>query len=155
MWQRRQRTQKPLVPRIYSATISEGERYHLRQLLNKVKGPTSYEDLRTLDGVVHPTFKAAAIAHGLLQDDDEWDRCLQNSILNCMPGQICGLFAILLVYANLTDPKSLFEKFLPNMADDYIHSFHLLNRDYEPNDPVILAHVIDNISKYLSHHGKV
>lgn len=41
-------------------------------LLNVVKGPTSYEDVRTVSGVVHQTFKDAYYVMGLLDDDKEY-----------------------------------------------------------------------------------
>ena len=47
------------VGRIHHVPITCGEAYYLRILLNKVKGPTCYEDIRTFDGVVYPTFKEA------------------------------------------------------------------------------------------------
>ncbi|RYQ83196.1 hypothetical protein Ahy_B10g101829 [Arachis hypogaea] len=34
-----------------------GELYYLRMLLNVVKGPRSYEELRSFNGVVYPTFR--------------------------------------------------------------------------------------------------
>ena len=36
-------------------------------------GAKSYEHLRTFEGIVHPTFRAAYIARGLEEDDREWD----------------------------------------------------------------------------------
>jgi hypothetical protein len=48
-----------------------GECYYLRMLLNCVKGATSYEHLRIVDGTKHNTFKDACITMGLLADDNE------------------------------------------------------------------------------------
>jgi len=64
------------VGRMFFVHPSGGELYFLRLLLNTVRGPTSFKDLRTIDGQVHPTFKAACVALDLLQDDEEWDNCL-------------------------------------------------------------------------------
>jgi len=50
---------------MYSVHPSAGERFFLRLLLIAVPGPTSFEDLRTHDGIVHPTFRDACIARGL------------------------------------------------------------------------------------------
>jgi hypothetical protein len=44
---------------LYYAHPSNGEKYYLRILLNTVKGCTSYKDIRTVNGVEHPTFKEA------------------------------------------------------------------------------------------------
>jgi hypothetical protein len=57
---------------MYYAHPTSGERYYLRMLLNCVKGATSYEHLRIVDGKEHDTFKDRCIAMGLLADDNEW-----------------------------------------------------------------------------------
>jgi hypothetical protein len=59
------------ISRIYYAHPTSGERYYLWMLLNYVKGATSYEDLRTVDGIKHDTFKDACIAMSLFVDDNE------------------------------------------------------------------------------------
>jgi hypothetical protein len=59
------------IGRMYYAHPTSGEHYYLRMLLNCVKGATSYEHLRTMDGIEHNTFKDAFIAMGLLEDDNE------------------------------------------------------------------------------------
>ncbi|XP_020242986.1 uncharacterized protein LOC109821212 [Asparagus officinalis] len=57
------------IGRLPFAQPVSGERYYLRMLLNIVRGATSYEFLRTVDNVLHPTFKSACLAMGLLEDD--------------------------------------------------------------------------------------
>ena len=44
-----------------------------------VKGCTSYEDIRTVAGVVHATFKEACQAMGFLDDDNEWIECVNEA----------------------------------------------------------------------------
>ena len=44
----------------------------MRILLEFIKGPTSYEDIWTIDGVLHPTLKDACYSMGLLDDDKEY-----------------------------------------------------------------------------------
>ncbi|KAH9556577.1 hypothetical protein CY35_07G036900, partial [Sphagnum magellanicum] len=68
---------------MYYAHPTSGERYYLRMLLNYVKGATSYEHLRTVDGRVHDTFKYACIAMGLIADDNEWDQALEEAAMTC------------------------------------------------------------------------
>lgn len=48
------------------------EIYYMRTLLNYVKGPTCYENIRTVGDDVHPTFRDACFAMGLLDDDKEY-----------------------------------------------------------------------------------
>ena len=56
---------------MYSPSPFQGERYYLRLGLSVVRGGTSFENLRTVDGMVYPTFKGACIAFRL-EDDGEW-----------------------------------------------------------------------------------
>ena len=51
---------------------ASGELYYLRMLLNIVRGPKRYEEIRTVNQVVHLTFQEACRALGLLGDDKEW-----------------------------------------------------------------------------------
>ena len=66
-WQERKRATLSQVGRIVSAHPAEGERYYLRVLLNHVTGATSYEDLRTVNGQVMPTFHEVAEKQGLIE----------------------------------------------------------------------------------------
>ena len=59
---------------IYTVGVKQVERHSLGLLLLEVKGATSFEDLRTVDGVLYPTFKKAAIARNLLADDTVWEK---------------------------------------------------------------------------------
>ena len=54
-----------------------GEKYFLRLLLCHVTGAKSYADMLQLEGKPPAeNFKQACIERGLLKDDKEWDRCL-------------------------------------------------------------------------------
>ena len=75
-WNKKERTWTPRksgisIGRLYFAVPSEGERYYLRMLLYTVRGPKSFEDLRTYHGTVYSTYKEACMARGLLESDDE------------------------------------------------------------------------------------
>lgn len=71
----------PGLGRMYFVAPSMGERFYLRLLLTIVKGPTSFEDLRTFNGALLPTFRAACLARGLLEDDAEWRQCLMEATM--------------------------------------------------------------------------
>lgn len=60
--------------RMYFIKPTAGEQFYLRTLLTVVKGPTSFDDLRRIPGQQQllPTFYAACLARGLLEDDGEW-----------------------------------------------------------------------------------
>ncbi|KAK9676692.1 hypothetical protein RND81_11G093800 [Saponaria officinalis] len=76
VWKKKQKKWTPrkqgfALGRMYHMSPTGGERYYMRTLLNFFKGPKSYEDIRTVNGVIYPTFKKACYALGLLGDDKE------------------------------------------------------------------------------------
>jgi len=54
----------------------EEERYYLRVLLNNVPGATSFDDLKTVNGVMLPTFHEAVERRGLIEADNTLDESL-------------------------------------------------------------------------------
>ena len=68
-----------LVGRIYSINPIQVELYSLRLLLTNVCGPKSFEDIRTVDGIVCKTFQDAAIARNLVKDDKIWIECMNEA----------------------------------------------------------------------------
>ena len=65
--------------RMYFVPPTAGEKFYLCTLLTVVQGPKSYQDLRTFEGVLHPSFQDACKARGLLEDDGEWWLCLKDA----------------------------------------------------------------------------
>ncbi|XP_021766979.1 uncharacterized protein LOC110731425 [Chenopodium quinoa] len=55
---------------------AEGERFFLRLLLLHVRSPTSFEDLRTVNGHLYSTFQDEALKLGLVEHDDAADLTL-------------------------------------------------------------------------------
>ena len=110
------------VSRIYTVSLREGERYFLRMLLFHVLGPTSFEDVRTVDGEVYNSFRDACIARGLLQDDSEWRRALQFAFRSLFV-PLTEIFATLLAFCNVSDPVGLWEEFRARLVQDIRQRF--------------------------------
>ena len=81
---------------------------------------TSFEDRRTVDGVLHDTFRDAARAIGLFEDDAEHRRCLQEASIMNMPSQMWQFFATLMVFQTPSDIRTLLEEFTEAMCEEYI-----------------------------------
>nr|KAJ0196484.1 hypothetical protein LSAT_V11C700367150 [Lactuca sativa] len=60
------------IGRIHSGSPNLGEAYFLMILLNKVKGPTSFDEIRAVNGETHSSFRDACYALGLLDGDKEY-----------------------------------------------------------------------------------
>ncbi|XP_074301372.1 uncharacterized protein LOC141632756 [Silene latifolia] len=95
-----------------------GERYYLRQLLNIVKGCTSFQDIRTVDGLPYPTYKEACFARGLLNNDKEWNDALQEANQCAMPSQLRELFVTMLLFCEVTDVLELWNRSREMLSED-------------------------------------
>ena len=115
-WQKRKRDYA--IGRIYYAHPASGERYHMRMLLNTKKGCTSFEDIRTVDGVIHPTYKSACQALGFLDDDTEWIDCINEASSWASGTQLRQLFTTILSHCEVTNPKVLWDSTWEALYED-------------------------------------
>ena len=118
-WKRR--SQGTSIGRMYSASPFMGERYYLRLLLTVVRGSTSFDNLRTIDAVLQPTFKAACIALRLLEDDGEWVALFTEGRLFMTGRALRHLFALALQHTTLTNPTTIWEQFAESFCHDIQH----------------------------------
>ncbi|CAF4809532.1 unnamed protein product, partial [Rotaria sp. Silwood1] len=118
-WKRRLQGEN-VIGRMYSASPSDVERYHLRLLLLHTPGACSFNDLKTVDGQICQTFMEAAKRRGLLHDDTEYERCMAEAVLFQMPQQLRTLFCVILLYCNPTKPIDLWNSFKGHMAEDFM-----------------------------------
>jgi len=103
---------------MYYAHPTSSERYYLRMLLNCVKGATSYEHLQIVDGREHDTFKDACIVMGLFADDNEWDQALEETGVWASRRQLRDMFASMLMFCEVTNPKQLWDAHWEFLSDD-------------------------------------
>jgi hypothetical protein len=119
VWSRRKRG--TAIGRIYHLSSFAGERYYLRMLLTAVRGPRSFTDIQTINGITYPTFQDACIVLGLLEDDKEWIDCFMEAVLFSSGKALRMLFVTALLYGNVTDPLSLWIRFRQHICDDLTH----------------------------------
>ncbi|XP_073835848.1 uncharacterized protein, partial [Musca autumnalis] len=107
--------------RIYTVHPKNDECFYLRLLLVNVRGPTSFESLRTVNGIVLPTFRAACYELNLLENDSHWDTTIAEAALSASPCQIRTLFAIIISTCFPSNPRELWDKFKDYMSEDILH----------------------------------
>lgn len=116
---------------IYFIKPTAGELFYLRTLLTVVKGPKSFQDLRVVPGVNDnqplPTFHAACLARGLLQDDGEWRICLQEASEMHTGSRLRFLFVTLLRFCDVSKPDGLWMEFQVHICDDLEHQLRRKN----------------------------
>lgn len=117
-WQRRKRSSKS-IGRMFTVNPSDRERFFLRILLLHRKGVSSYEELRTINGQEYETFFLAAKALHLVEDDDEWNDCLEEASLFHMPQKLRQLFAYICIFCNPSNIVDMWEKFKNNLCEDF------------------------------------
>lgn len=61
-----------VVSRLYVVSAREGQRFYLWTLMLHVRGATTFDEIRRVNGVEYHSFREACKAHGLLADDAEW-----------------------------------------------------------------------------------
>ena len=123
-----------------------GELFFLRLLLLQAKGVTSWEDVRTVNGIVLETFREACFLKGLLQNDTEWQNTLFEVVLTHMPKQLRQLFSIILTFCEPDNPLHLWNTYKAFMMEDFIHR----------SVPLLIAEqaTLHQIEKIVNQSGK-
>ncbi|KAL8563363.1 hypothetical protein ACOMHN_008202 [Nucella lapillus] len=120
-WQKRKRGKA--IGRMYTISPRQGECYFLRLLLNVVKGPKSYDDLKTVNGEVCATFREACQKQSLLEDDQHLQLAMEEACANQSPKLLQDLLAIILMSCNPSQPGHLRVNFRDHLAEDFLISF--------------------------------
>ncbi|XP_043474367.1 ATP-dependent DNA helicase pif1-like [Leptopilina heterotoma] len=144
----------PAIGRVYTIHPQNSECFHLRLLLYNVRGPTSFEDIKTVLGKIHPTFKAACKVLGLLEDDVHWEDALREAALCNSSKKLRELFAIMVVFCDLSDPTDLWLKFRDSLAEDYFRDAQrsILSTTFE-NAPHLYGLCLANIEEVTMRIG--
>ncbi|XP_044005888.1 uncharacterized protein LOC122850898 [Aphidius gifuensis] len=125
MWKKRLRHFNA-IGRMYSISPRQIELFHLRLLLLTIKGATSFEDLRTVNNVVHDTYHGACVALGPIEDDSEWDRAMTEEEIWMMPRHLF----VILIYCQPNKPNELWENFKDALSEDFKHKGHSGTQSY-------------------------
>ncbi|KAL2990436.1 hypothetical protein AAZX31_11G201000 [Glycine max] len=100
-----------------------GELFYLRMMLTICKGPTSFEDLRTVDNVQYSTYKEACFVVGFLQDDKEFIEAIKEAKDWGSAHYIRKLFVLLLLTATMSKPEQVWDQTWHWMADDIVYNY--------------------------------
>lgn len=119
--------------RVYSVHPCNDECFYLRLLLINVRGPTSFQSLRTVNGALCTTYREACQLLHLLEGDNHWDLTMADAVLSSTPQQIRTLFAIIISTCFPSNPTHLWNKFKENMSDDILHRIRTIAIDPEIN----------------------
>ncbi|GFT09255.1 ATP-dependent DNA helicase [Trichonephila clavipes] len=115
--------------RLYTVHPNNTECFYLRLLLINIRGPISFQDLRTVNGQLCATYRQACQELNLLENDAHWDTALADASNTARPQQIRTLFAIILTTCFPFNPKDLWEKYKDYMSEDILHRLRAANQN--------------------------
>lgn len=138
---------------MYFVPPNAGECFYLCVLLTVVTGLTSFEHLRTYEGVVYDTFKGACLARGLLEDDSEWRQCLLEATIMQTGQCLCSLFATLLLFCDPADPVQLWTDFREHICNDLRHRLQALHIP-NPSEDNIFDYGLFLLDSILAESGR-
>ncbi|XP_076931075.1 uncharacterized protein LOC143596098, partial [Bidens hawaiensis] len=101
---------------------SAGEAYFLRILLNRVKGPQSFEEICTVNGHIQPSFRDACYSLGLLEDDQEYIEAIEEASHSSLGHGVRTLFATMLSTDSLSRPEHVWINTWKWLSDDILYN---------------------------------
>ncbi|XP_074323024.1 uncharacterized protein LOC141659973 [Apium graveolens] len=144
------------IGRLCYAQYSTGKPWYLRLLLTKVRGPTSFKSIQTVNGVCFSTFRDACREYGLLDDDKEWHEVLSQAAAGGLSPQIRQLFVHIIVNCKVTDLWLLWDTHWRSMIDDILLARREISRNSSLliNDMQLQFYVLAEIDELLRSIGK-
>ncbi|KAE9016916.1 hypothetical protein PR002_g13538 [Phytophthora rubi] len=101
-------------------------KFYMRVLLCRRKGPQSFEQLRTVDGVTYETYRQAAMKLGYLEDDAEWIACMTEAAAFKKPHELRQQFATIIVYSQVSEVRQMWDQFYDDLSQDYAYTYRAL-----------------------------
>jgi hypothetical protein len=148
-WARAREVQNVHHARMHGVKPTAGEAFYIRHLLD-LQAARTWEDLRTVDGVVHATFQEAAIATGMFSDQNEAELAMEEAADTqlALPSQLRSLFSHLLLNDCCEAPLMLWNRFYERMSADFFWGV------CQEDMPAALDRALDVLAGYLEEGGK-
>jgi hypothetical protein len=97
------------------------ELFYLRLILLNTSGATSFEDLLTVDGTCHGTFREACLAMGLAgKEDDAYGRAMNEVVLHGTAWQLRMFFSTLIVHCHISNVSDMWIEHRKSMSEDFL-----------------------------------
>ncbi|CAN7053526.1 unnamed protein product [Brassica rapa subsp. trilocularis] len=122
------------IGRIVAVHPSAGDRYYLRILINKIKGPRSYDELKTFNDVKYPDFKSYV-----------------GGARTATPYQLRDMFVTFLNTCFVASPKGLWEHSWKSMSEDILHKRQRIlgHSNLELDDETLEQYTLIEVEKLM------
>ena len=143
---------------MYLVNPKDRQRYFIRLLLLHVKGATSFENLRTVNCVMHPTIYEAAVAKQHEQDE-EWDRCLKEEWYSFLRHFVnyfhLFVFIIILLMQENYTKNTKFSSIIPNMKKSIVDNIalNIIHKNLQINGYSSTDYKLPDISTYIEEYN--
>ncbi|XP_019200269.1 PREDICTED: uncharacterized protein LOC109193896 [Ipomoea nil] len=161
VWKKQLRKWQPrkkgfAIGRIFYVPPGTGEIFYLRCLLNKVRGPTSFSDIKVVNGVQYDSFRDTCYARGLVDDDKEYIDAIEEASHWASGDKLRRLFVTLLMTSCIGKPEAVWNAVWQHLSEDaqYQVRKQLQNSDSVLNDNQKMNFALVEIEKLLSIMGK-
>ncbi|GBM40535.1 hypothetical protein AVEN_76941-1 [Araneus ventricosus] len=127
--------------------IQDSESYYLRLLLLRKSGAVSFDDLKTVYGIVCNTFQQACKMQELLEGDQHWYDTLNEAIQTRAPFQLRLLFATICVcgFGEDNDIPELWFRYKDALSEDFVRQYS------EDSGPQYALAEIEEFLKYYNY----
>ncbi|KAF8095209.1 hypothetical protein N665_0339s0078 [Sinapis alba] len=109
------------IGRVVYISPSASDVYFLRLLVNVVRGPRSFQELKTVGDVIFKKYREAFYARGLLDDDREWHDTIEEPSYWATGRQLRRLFVIILLFCQVINPLKLWNHTWKFLAEDILY----------------------------------
>ena len=128
------------------------EKFAQYVLILHASGPTSFKDLRTINGKVYPTNKEAALAAGLMEGEKEIHETLQESFMTQTGKDMRIFFAMVMANCVIEKPLAIWEQYKDRLCEDFVR-FELRKDNPRINMSEMYKKALQSISFFLEDMG--
>lgn len=108
-----------VVTRIVAVSPKDVERFHLKLILTKIYGATSYSFLKTLNCTTYSSFREAAVVLGLTVNSDEALEVMKEASEVILPARLREFFVRYIIGEMPPDALSLWQNFKNTLCEDF------------------------------------
>ena len=148
IWDKRSENFGKTIGRIPTVGLNskQVELFCLRLLLNNVRGATSFNHLKTINGKMFETFQEACVELGIFHDDSEIDKALSEASTLSFGDHYIEFFGSILEFCKPSNALPIWNKYGPGMCNE-IQNLNNISQTESQN------YILNKLKTQLSQSG--